>query len=163
PESSAERELLRVMLVQPDLAEQVVEEVARIETDGGEQPDVDDAAQPAGAFRDPVYAAIFGVLAAEPGADVEALAERLGALENGVVEALRAEPGAVVDPAKTVADCVRMLRARVLRERLDEHARMLPLADEADKPALLRREAELRQELRAVGGRNWHSVRRQVV
>jgi DNA primase len=163
PESSAERELLRVMLVQPDLAEQVVEEVARIETDGGEQPDVDDVAQPVGAFRDPVYAEIFRVLAADPSADAEAVASQLGALENGVVEALRAEPGAVVDPAKTVADCVRMLRARVLRERLDEHARMLPLADEADKPALLRREAELRQELRAVGGRNWHSVRRQVV
>ncbi len=163
PESSAERELVRVMLLQPDLTEQVVEAVARIETDGGEQPDVDDAAPPAGAFRDPVYAAIFGAIAADPAADAEALASRLGPLENGVVEALRAEPGALMDPAKTVTDCVRMLRARVLRERLDEHARMLPLADEADKPALLRREAEIRQELRAVGGRDWHSVRRQVV
>ncbi|MCC7196308.1 MAG: DNA primase [Gemmatimonadaceae bacterium] len=163
PEGSAERELIRVMLVRPDYSELVVEEVARMEADGGEQPDVDGDSASAGAIRHPAYAAIFAALAAGPGVEAEALAEQLGVAENGIVEALRAEPGAIVDPEKTVSDSLALLRARSLRERLDELARMLPLAEEAEKPALLRREAELREELRAVGGRDWHSVRRQVV
>ena len=68
---------------------------------------------------------------------------------------------AIVDPGRTVADAIRMLRARALRERIDEHARMLPLAAEAEKSDLLRREIALRKELAAVGGREWRSVRRQ--
>lgn len=164
PESSAERELVRVMLLHPDLVERVVEEVARIETDDGAQPDVDGAGAPTQAvMRDPVYAQIFRAIAGATDRSPEVLAEGLGVLENHVVDTLRSEPGAIVDPGRTVVDAIRMLQARTLRERLDEHARMLPLADEADKPALLRHEAELRKELSAVGGRDWHSVRRQRV
>lgn len=163
PESSAERELLRVMVLHPDLVEQVVEEVARVETDDGAQPEVDLEAVTGTSMviRDPVYAQIFRELASGGDLSPEALAERLGPLENDVVETLRAEPGAVVNAAQTVADSVRMLRARALRERIDEHARMLPLAAEAEKNGLLRRADALRKELSAVGGREWRSVRRQ--
>ncbi|HVZ48844.1 MAG TPA: hypothetical protein VG916_08680, partial [Gemmatimonadaceae bacterium] len=161
PESSAERELVRVMLLQPDLVERIVEEVARLETDDAGVPDVDGAGAAAPAvMRDPVYAPIFRAIAGATDPSPETLAEGLSELENHVVETLRSEPGAIVDPGRTIVDAIRMLRARALRERLDEHARMLPLADEADKPALLRQEADLRKELAAVGGRDWHSVRR---
>jgi hypothetical protein len=163
PESSAERELLRVMILHPDLVEQVVEQVARVDADDGVQPDADMemVAGPAQVVRDPVYAAIFHELAAGGDLSIEALAERLGPFENHVVEQLRSEPGAVVDPHRSVADAIRMLKARALRERIDEHARMLPLADESEKNGLLRRAEALRKELAAVGGREWRSVRRQ--
>ncbi|MDA1081611.1 MAG: DNA primase [Gemmatimonadetes bacterium] len=163
PESSAERELIRVMLLHPDTVERIVEDVARIETDESGDPGVDgaDATATAHVFRDPVYAQIFAALAASPEATPELLGDQLGELENHVVEALRSEPGAIVDPGRTIVDAVRMLRARALRERIDEHARMLPLATEEDKQDLLRREIALRKELAAVGGREWRSVRRQ--
>jgi len=162
PESSAERELLRVMLLNPELVERVVEDVSRIETDEAGEPEVDsaDPATARRAIRDPVYAQIFGALAAAPDIGAEQLADQLGVIENHVVETLRSEPGAIVDPGRTVVDAIRMLRARALRERLDEHARMLPLAAEEDKEDLLRREVALRKELAAVGGRDWRSVRR---
>ncbi len=162
-DSSAERELVRVMLLDPEMIERIVEEIARVETDDDVQPDID--ADPevrrAGAFRDPVYTTIFEALVAMPDASPEVLAESLGPIENYTVEQLRAEPGAIIDSGRTIVDAVRMLRARVLRERIDEHARMLPLAAEEDKPTLLRREVALRKELTAVGGRDWRSVRRQ--
>lgn len=162
-DSSAERELVRVMILDPEMIERIVEEIARIETDEDVQPeiDADPEVRRAGAFRDPVYTAIFEALVAQPDASPEVLAESLGPIENYTVELLRAEPGAIVDPGRTITDAVRMLRARALRERIDEHARMLPLAAEEDKPALLRREVALRKELTAVGGREWRSVRRQ--
>ena len=163
PESSAERELIRVMLLHPEMVEQIVEDVSRIETDDTGAPDVDggDPLATAQVIRDPVYAQIFGVLAAGPDSGTEALSERLGAIEIHVVETFRADPGAIVDPGRTIVDSVRMLRARALRERLDEHARMMPLAADGDKDDLLRREMALRKELAAVGGRDWRSVRRQ--
>jgi hypothetical protein len=113
-------------------------------------------------IRDPIYFQIFQELSSGGDLSPEALAERLGLLENDVVETLRAEPGAVVNPPQTVVDSIRMLRARALRERIDEHTRMLPLAVEAEKNGLLRRAEALRKELAAVGGREWRSVRRQV-
>lgn len=164
PDASAERELVRVMLLHPELSDRVIEEVARVETDDA-HPDADasEGGTPATVMRDPVYAAVFEAMARVGAHDAEALAEALGPTENYVVELLRGEPGAIVDPGRTVTDAVRMLRARALSERIDEHSRMLPLADEADKPELLRREAALRRELAAVGGRDWRSVRRQEV
>lgn len=164
PESSAEKELLRVMVLHPELIEQIVEDVARVEIDDGDQPDVDleQLTGTSSVIRDPIYFQIFQELSSGGDLSPEALAERLGLLENDVVETLRAEPGAVVNPPQTVVDSIRMLRARALRERIDEHARMLPLAAEAEKNGLLRRAEALRKELAAVGGREWRSVRRQV-
>jgi DNA primase len=168
PDSSAERELIRVMLLHPDQIDRIIEEVARVETDGaGAEPGPDEGEGEgevglAGVMRDPVYAQIFQAISATGQSGIEALAEQLGEIENFVVEQLRSEPDAVVDPGRTITDSVRMLRARALRERLDEHARMLPLAEEPDKPDLLRREAALRRELAAVGGREWRMTRRVV-
>jgi hypothetical protein len=165
PDSSAERDLVRVMLLHPELVERVVEEVARVEVDEGAQPEMDMAEEEssAGVIRDPVYAQIFRAVSAAVDSSPEALAEQLDPLEHHVVEELRAEPGAIVDPGRTIADSVRMLRARTLRRRLDEHVGILRLAKEADKPDLLRQEVVLQKELAAVGGREWRSVRRQVL
>jgi DNA primase len=165
PDSSAERELLRVMLLHPDLVDRVIEEVSRVEVDiGAHDLEVEDAEAPQGVIRDPAYAQIFQAIsnaASEPDQAIEVMAEQLGPLENHIVEELRSEPGAIVDPGRTVSDSIRMLRARALRERIDEHARMLPLAEEQDKPGLLAQEAVLRKELSAVGGRDWRMARRQ--
>jgi DNA primase len=160
PDSSAERELIRVMLLHPDQIDRIIEEVARVEADGaGAEPGPEES-EPAGVMRDPVYAMIFRAITTAGEARPEVIAEHLGEIENHVVEQLRSEPAAIVDPGRTVVDSVRMLRARALRERIDEHARMLPLAEEPDKPELLRREAALRRELAAVGGREWRAVRK---
>ncbi len=165
PDSSAERELLRVMLLHPDTVDRVIEEVSRVEVDvGGPDMEVADAEVSRGVIRDPAYAQIFQAIsnaAADSEQAIELLAEQLGPLENHIVEELRSEPGAIVDPGRTITDSVRMLRARALRERIDEHARMLPLAEEEDKPGLLAQEAILRKELSAVGGRDWRMARRQ--
>jgi DNA primase len=166
PDSSAERELLRVMLLHPDMVDRVIEEISRVEVDvGAHDLEVEDAELPRGVIRDPAYAQIFQAIsnaAAEPDQAIEVMAEQLGPLENHIVEELRSEPDAIVDPGRTVSDSIRMLRARALRERIDEHARMLPLAEEEDKPGLLAQEAVLRKELSAVGGRDWRMARRQV-
>jgi len=162
PESSAERELLRVMILHPDLVDKVIEDVARVETDDTVETEeaLEPVTGPTPVVRDPVYATIFAELSSGGDLSIEALAERLGPLENSVVEELRSEPGAVVDPARSISDAIRMLKARALRERIDEHAGMLRLAGEDEKNALLRKTEALRKELAAVGGRDWRSVRR---
>ncbi|MBM4193542.1 MAG: hypothetical protein FJ202_04070 [Gemmatimonadetes bacterium] len=150
------------MLLHPEQVERVVEEVGRLDAELDERPAIEtmDEAGVQPALRDPVYASIFRALA-DGAVDAEGLGERLTLLENREVEALRSEPAVVADPGRTIADAVAMLRERLLRERLDEHARMLPLAAEQDKDALLRLGVTLQKELRAVGKREWRSVRRR--
>lgn len=158
PESTAERELLRVMILHPDLIEQVVEEVSRVDVDDtvDAESDLESMTGPSPVLRDPVYGAIFNELAAGGDLSPEGLAERLGPFENMVVEQLRSEPGAIVSPPHSVAGAIKMLKARALLDRLDEHTRMIPLAPEADKPELLKREVQLQKELAAVmDNRKW--------
>ena len=158
PDSTAERELLRVMILHPDLIEQVVEEVSRVDVDEhiDTESDLEAVAGPSPVLRDPVYGAIFNELAAGGDLSPEGLAERLGPFENLVVEQLRSEPGAIVSPQHSVAGAIKMLKARALLDRLDEHTRMIPLAPEADKPELLKREVKLQKELAAVmDNRKW--------
>jgi DNA primase len=165
PASAGELALIRVMLLYPELADRVVESVERLEEEEGSNNQ--DAAAMAGAergvLRDGVYRAVYDALVLH-GADAPAdvLAESLDETAIGVVEAIKGEPGAVVDAARTMDDAVRRLKARGMEERLGEFDRMTPLASGDEKDALLREKDVLRRELSALGGRGWKSVRRAV-
>jgi hypothetical protein len=162
-ENSAERELIRVMLLLPAFVEEIMERVGRLEEDVGMHPPEmeDDYAPDRGAIRDPVYRAIFDAVALNGAeASIEQIAETLDAQAIGVVEALKSEPGAVVDPRATVDGSVRLLRERLMQEKLGDLERMTPLASGEEKDALIRETDALRKELMALGGRSWRSVRR---
>ncbi len=164
-ENSAERELIRVMLLYPAFVEEVMERVGRLEEDVGihihPAEMEDEYARDRGAIRDPVYRAIYDAVALHGAeATIEQIAEALDEQAIGVVEALKGEPGAVVDPRATVDGAVRLLRERLMQEQLGELERMTPLASGEEKDALLRETDALRRELTALGGRSWRSVRR---
>ena len=160
--STAELALVRVMLLHPEHADRVIEFVARLE---------DEDSAPAGlavvdgsdhtVMRDPVYRAIYEALIRH-GADasIDVIAESLDETAVGVLQELKAEPGAVLHPVRTVDDAVRRLKARGLEERLGEFDRMTPLATGDEKDTLLREKEALGRELGALGGRGWKSVRR---
>ncbi|MFI5245133.1 MAG: DNA primase [Gemmatimonadales bacterium] len=162
PGSSSELALVRVMLLHPSLSEGVIESVARLDDEEGAHPEV--AVSPDtdhGAMRDPVYRSLYvAVVAHGAEASPDVLAEQLEPDAIEVMEAIRAEPGAVLDGPRTVDDALRRLRERSLRERLDEFERMTPLAAGDEKDALLTEKDRLRRELTAIGGRGWKSVRK---
>jgi DNA primase len=162
PGSSSELALVRVMLLHPALAEGIIESVGRLEEEEGARPEVESTAETeSGVFRDPVYHTLYRAIvvhAAE--APPEALAESLDADAIEVMEAIRAEPGAVMDGPRTVDDALRRLKERSLRERLDELERTTPLASGEEKDALLTEKDSLRRELAAIGGRGWKAVRK---
>ncbi|HVT40804.1 MAG TPA: DNA primase [Gemmatimonadaceae bacterium] len=165
PAGAGELALVRVMLLYPELADRVVESVERLEEEEG--ANISDIAALTGAergvLRDGVYRAIYDAVVLH-GADAPAdvLAESLDGTAIGVLETIKAEPGAVVDAARTMGDAVRRLKARGMEERLGEFDRMTPLASGDEKDALLREKDVLRRELSALGGRGWKSVRRSV-
>ena len=160
--STAELALVRVMLLHPELADRVIESVARLEDDDSAPPGL---AVVQGSdhtvMRDPVYRAIYEALIRHGGdASIDVIAESLDETAVGVLQELKAEPGAVLHPVRTVDDAVRRLKARGLEERLGEFDRMTPLATGDEKDTLLREKEALGRELGALGGRGWKSVRR---
>jgi DNA primase len=164
PGNAAELALVRVMLLHPALADGIIEAVARLESEEGAHPEIAAATgMESGVLRDVVYRAIYEAIGRH-GADasVELLAESLDQTAVGVVEAIKAEPGAVVDAGRTVDGALRMLKERAMQERLGELDRMTPLAEGSEKDSLLREKDALRRELAALGGRGWKSVRRSV-
>jgi DNA primase len=162
PGHSGELALVRVMLLQPALAEGIVEAVGRLEEEEGAQPEVDAlSGDDRGAIRDPVYRSLYEAIARH-GAEAppETLADALDERAIEVMERIRAEPAAVVDGPRTVEGALRMLKERSMQERLGELDRMTPLAAGEEKDALLREKDALRRELAAIGGRGWKSVRK---
>jgi DNA primase len=162
PGASSELALVRVMLLQPELAEGVIESIGRLEEEEGAHPEVEAAlGTERGAMRDPVYRALYQAIGAH-GADAspEILAESLDEAAIEVMETIRSEPGAVMDGPRTVDDALRRLKERSLRERLDELERTTPLAAGDEKDALLTEKDALRRELAAIGGRGWKAVRK---
>jgi DNA primase len=165
PGSAGELALLRVMLLHPVFADAVTEEIGRLEEAVGVHPDVGPAPGDAdrGAMRDPVYRSLYEALKAHGAeASVEQIAESLDEAAVDVLQSIKAEPLAVVDPVRTKDDALRMLNARLMQERLAELDRMTPLADGAEKDGLIREKETLRRELNALGGRSWKSVRRSI-
>ncbi|HLA91808.1 MAG TPA: DNA primase [Gemmatimonadaceae bacterium] len=162
PGCAGEMAIVRVMLLHPALADGIIESIRRLEEEEGAHPELPGASgAERGALRDPVFRAIFDAFV-RSGADasLETLAESLDETAIGVLETIKAEPGAVVDAARTVDGALRMLKERGIQERLGELDRMTPLADGAEKDSLLREKDVLTRELAALGGRGWKSVRR---
>jgi DNA primase len=162
PESSAERDIVRVMLLHPSYIEEIIERIGRLDDDAGIHPEVEtEDHHPRGALRDPVFRSIYDAIA-ERGAEVsvEQLAEALDETAVGVIDSLLAEPGAVIDPRATLDGALRLLKERMMQDRLGEIERMTPLASGAEKDALLKQSEVMRRELTALGGRSWRSVRR---
>jgi DNA primase len=162
PGSAGELAIVRVMLLHPALADGVIASVTRLEVEEGAHPELAAATGTEnGVLRDPVFRAIYEALVTH-GADAsaETLAESMDEAAVEVLQAIAAEPGAVVDAARTVDGALRMLKERAMQERLGELDRMTPLADGQEKDSLLRQKDALRRQLAALGGRGWKSVRR---
>ena len=135
PAISAERELVRVMLHHRAQVEVVAERVGPTQ------------------FRSAPHRAIFQALLAKGGdASPDALAEELDEESLAELQRLLAEPSAVLHPARSVDQSVAAIRVRELDERLSEIDRELPLANDAQKDALIAEKGTIVQEVRALGG-----------
>jgi DNA primase len=163
PQGAAEQTLLRVLLTQPVWQDLIVEELGKLEME--DLPSGADAEafaeEQAGVLRDPVYAALYAsALRHGAEADAETFTSGLDAREIHVYETLRGEAEAVVDAKRSIADAIRQLRGRSVDARIAELTSILPLADEAQKDAIIGRINKLTEEKRALGVSRWGAVRR---
>jgi DNA primase len=141
--ASAERELLRAMLALRSRVATIAERIG---------PD---------SFRDPSYRAIFtALLSAGDGATMDDLALILDAEEIEVAEALLEDPGALVDPQRTIDDSLAQLEVRGMEDRVSEIDGLLPLASEREKKALDEERQQLVVQMRASGKMSFKAFRR---
>ena len=140
--SSAERELVRVLLHRPSYFEAVLERAG------------------AESFRDDDLRQIFSAMA-EHGVDAgpDALAERLGGDAVVVMQELLEETGGLDHADEAVAGSLSAMHERNLTERMSEIDRELPIASESQKDELTREKVTLTKELRRLGGRWWKKFR----
>lgn len=119
-EAAAERDLVRVMLTLRGQVEKIGE---RIGPEG---------------FRDARYREIFeGLVRLGSEVPVQTLAAALSPESVEALEALLAEPDAVVDPERMVHDCLARLQKRALKERNAEIQHLLPAATDVEKNRLM--------------------------
>jgi hypothetical protein len=140
--SSAERELVRVLLHRPGYFEQVIERV-------GEE-----------SFRDPELRRIFAAMMAH-GADAgpDVVAEALDGDAVLAMQDLLDETGGLDHADETVAGSLSALHERDLAARMEEIDGLMPLADTGQKDTLTREKMKLRDELRSLGSRRWKQFR----
>jgi DNA primase len=140
--SSAERELVRVLLHRPAYLEQVIERVGVV------------------SFRDADLRQIFAALVAQ-GHDVgpHALAAALDDDSVLALQELLEETGGLDHADETVAGSLAVLHARDLGRRMEEIDRLMPLAMGGEKDTLMREKVDLVEELRSVGSRRWKQFR----
>ena len=132
--TAAECELIRAMLADPSRVEPIAEKV------GPER------------FRDPTYGAIFSaMLALGDDYDIERLAAQLPPEAIEVMNALRDEPGAQVDPDQTVQASIAALSMRAVEERLAEIDRIVGIASDAEKDAFITEKRRLLKEIELSG------------
>ncbi len=143
PGVRAERELVRVMLHEPHMVEELAE---RIGSDS---------------FDDPEYRHIFAELVSL-GADAgpELLAQALDEGEVETLQELLADSGGLEQADAIVKGSLEALLSRDLAVRMTEIDRMLPVASDEQKNDLIREKARLRTEMQALGHSRWKSFGR---
>jgi DNA primase len=132
PGVSAEKELIRSMLMRRQFVDLISEKLAPED------------------FWNPNYRAIYIALLKSPLAPVEALSEKLDESAIQQIESLLADSEGYVFLEQTVNDSLLKLRARELSKQLANIARMSTLANDAEKDALTMQRVALRDELRSV-------------
>ncbi|HJU64610.1 MAG TPA: DNA primase [Gemmatimonadaceae bacterium] len=134
---SAERELLRVMLLHGQQVEPLSERIG-----------LDD-------LRDPSHREIFHALLTHGGdAPPAEVAADLSTEASETMQELLEEPDAIVDVQRTVDECLAQLHARKLRRRLREIDDLLGIASPAEKDSLIGEKRTLVRELQALGVRS---------
>ncbi len=135
----SERELVRVMLLQPSQVEYVVERIASEE------------------FLNPVYRRIFLALLQHAGdGDITEVLAALDAEAAAVAGDLVEEGQApLVDLLRTVDDAVARLRARHMDHEMWEIDLLLPLASSQEKDKLLEKKQALSAEKQQISGGAW--------
>lgn len=132
--SSAERELVRLLLHRRQDIEHVTERVG---------PD---------SFRDPTLASIFEQLLLAPEQSLQELEQALGDDAVAVLNELVADRGGLDLPARIVDDCLSKFRQRDIGERLEALDREIPLANDAGKDALIAEKNRLQKEIQGLKG-----------
>ena len=144
--ASAERELIRAMLLQRSRVEQITEKLG---------PD---------GFRDSHYRAIYkALMAAGPDASIEALSNHLDEELIETVEGILSEGVTQMDPERTVSDSLATLHARELDHRLAEIDGLVPLADVRQKDQLIAEKQQIMESMKELqgAGRNHFKAFRQ--
>jgi DNA primase len=140
--ASAERELVRSMLHRRPAVESVAERL------GPES------------FRDPDFREIYEVLLRlGEEADVMQVAEALSDDAAGTMRGLLEDPLAGEMQETPIDDCIAVLRAREIEERLAEIDRESPLASDAQKDEMFKERSVLMKELTELGGKSFKAFR----
>jgi DNA primase len=140
---SAERELVRAMLLNRARVEHVVEKV-------GDK-----------SFHSRQYRAIYrALIASGPDSTIEDITANLDEEAIGAVEDIIAEGPIHIDADRTISDSLATLRARDLDLRAAELDRIIPLADGAQKDKLIAEKDAIRKELKATGRNYYKNFRR---
>jgi DNA primase len=141
--SSAERELVRLLLHRRHDVEVVAERVG-----------VDN-------FREPLLAQIFTRLIEAPDEALDAIAESLDDEGVRILNELAAHRGGLDVPGRIIDDCVSAFRQREIGDQMESLDRQLPLADATAKDELMREKDLLQKEMQTLGvPRRWKSFGR---
>jgi DNA primase len=141
--ASAERELIRAMLLNRSRVEHVVEKI-------GEK-----------SFHDDEYRAIFrALIAAGPDSTIEQITANLDEGAIATVEEMLAAGAIHIDAERTINDSLSTLRARDLDMRAAELDRVIPLASGAQKDKLIAEKEAIRKELKDTGRQYYKKFRR---
>ena len=140
--SSAERELIRVMLHDRSRVEPIAERIG---------PD---------AFRYPAYRAIFSaLLEAGEETSIDQLSERLDEESLELIQDMLGEGEALINPQRTIDDSITRLNVRDMEERLSEIDRLAPLANDIERESLAKEREKLVIQMRASGKMTYKAFR----
>jgi hypothetical protein len=139
---SAERELVRAMLLNRARVEQITEKLG------------------VKSFRDPDYRAIYrSLIAAGPESTIEEVSANLDEDAIATVEDILAEGSITMDQERTISDSFATLRARDLDRRAAELDRIIPLVQGVEKDKLIAEKDSIRKELTATGRKYFKKFR----
>ena len=134
----AERELVRMLLHQRQYVEGVGEQIG------------------SDAFVNPIFQRIFSELITRgPEVTIDELAGALDLESAEVLQGLLSENGGLDRAEETITGSVNSIRARATDQRLAQIDEELPLADSAEKDALIREKRRLMADIQALGSPRW--------